>query len=240
MKAFNKYFDHTLLKADATSNQILKLVSEAVTCDFAAVCVNGSHVRSVRRFIDGAGASWSPDEETGVKVAAVVGFPLGAMSTGAKAYEVQLALEDGAQEIDLVMNVGQAKAGNWAYVEDEIYSIAQMCHEDGALLKVIIETCLLDRNEIIQACRSSVKCGADFVKTSTGFSTGGATVDNVKLMRRTVDEAASESDRKIQVKASGGIRTLKDAQAMIDAGADRLGCSASVAILEEYRKEEGR
>ena len=237
MKAFNKYFDHTLLKADATASQILKLVSEAVAYDFAAVCVNGSHVRSVRRFIDGAGASWNPDEETGVKVAAVVGFPLGAMSTNAKAYEAQLALEDGAQEIDLVMNVGQAKAGNWAYVEDEIYSISQMCHEDGALLKVIIETCLLTEDEIIRACISSVECGADFVKTSTGFSSGGATTQDVALMRKTVDEAAGKTGRTVQVKASGGIRTLEDAKKMIDAGADRLGCSASVAILEEYNKE---
>ena len=229
MKAFNKYFDHTLLKADATAGQILKLVSEAVAYDFAAVCVNGSHVRSVRRFIDGAGASWNPEDDSGVKVAAVVGFPLGAMSTNAKAYEAQLALEDGAQEIDLVMNIGQAKAGNWAYVEDEIYSIGQMCHEDGALLKVIIETCLLDHDEIIQACRSCVDCEADFVKTSTGFSTGGATAEDVKLMKDTVDGRA-------QVKASGGIRTLDDAKAMIDAGADRLGCSASVTIMEEYRK----
>lgn len=221
MKAFNKYFDHTLLKADATSSQILKLVSEAVNCDFASVCVNGSHVRSVRRFIDASGSD--------VKVAAVAGFPLGAMSTNAKAYEVQLALEDGAQEIDLVMNIGQAKAGNWAYVEDEIYSICEMCHEDGAVLKVIIETCLLSDEEIVQACRSCVECGADFVKTSTGFSTGGATPEAVRLMKETVGDRAL-------VKASGGIRTLDDAKAMIDAGADRLGCSASVEIMEEYRK----
>lgn len=228
MKAFNKYFDHTLLKPDATSSQILKLVSEAVAYDFASVCVNGSHVRSVRRFIDAAGSD--------VKVAAVAGFPLGAMSTNAKAYEVQLALEDGAQEIDLVMNVGQAKAGNWAYVEDEIYSIAQMCHEDGAVLKVIIETCLLTDDEIIQACRSCVECDADFVKTSTGFSSGGATCEHVELMSRTVRQSAAETGRNVQIKASGGIRTLEDAKAMIDAGADRLGCSASVTIMEEYRK----
>lgn len=229
MKAFNKYFDHTLLKADATDNDILKLVSEAVAWDFAAVCVNGSHVTSVRRFIDAAGASWGSEENTGVKVAAVVGFPLGAMSTNAKAYEAQLALEDGAQEIDLVMNVGQAKAGNWAYIEDEIYSIGKMCHEDGALVKVIIETCLLNDEEKVQACRSCLECEADFVKTSTGFSSGGATAKDVKLMKDTVGINAL-------VKASGGIRTLKDALTMIDAGADRLGCSASVEIMEEYNK----
>lgn len=221
MDKFSKYFDHTLLKPDATSQDILKLLSEAVSLDTAAVCVNGSHVRSARRFIDAAGAD--------VKVAAVAGFPLGAMATNAKAYEVQLALEDGADEIDLVMNIGQAKAGNWAYVEDEIYTIAEMCHESGAILKLIIETCLLTDEEIVQACESARAAGADFVKTSTGFSSGGATTHAVALMKRTVGED-------LQVKASGGIRTLDDAQAMIEAGADRLGCSATAAILEEYVK----
>ncbi|MCR5034378.1 MAG: deoxyribose-phosphate aldolase [Clostridia bacterium] len=221
MDKFSKYFDHTLLKPDATSQDILKLLSEAVSLDTAAVCVNGSHVRSARRFIDAAGAD--------VKVAAVAGFPLGAMATNAKAYEVQLALDDGADEIDLVMNIGQAKAGNWAYVEDEIYTIAEMCHESGAILKLIIETCLLTDEEIVQACESARAAGADFVKTSTGFSSGGATTHAVALMKRTVGED-------LQVKASGGIRTLDDAQAMIEAGADRLGCSATAAILEEYAK----
>ena len=221
MDKFSKYFDHTLLKPDATSQDILKLLSEAVSLDTAAVCVNGSHVRSARRFIDAAGAD--------VKVAAVAGFPLGAMATNAKAYEVQLALEDGADEIDLVMNIGQAKAGNWAYVEDEIYTIAEMCHESGAILKLIIETCLLTDEEIVRACESACTAGADFVKTSTGFSSGGATTHAVALMKRTVGED-------LQVKASGGIRTLDDAQAMIEAGADRLGCSATAAILEEYVK----
>ena len=221
MDKFSKYFDHTLLKPEATSQDILKLLSEAVSLDTAAVCVNGSHVRSARRFIDAAGAD--------VKVAAVAGFPLGAMSTNAKAYEVQLALEDGADEIDLVMNIGQAKAGNWAYVEDEIYTIAEMCHESGAVLKLIVETCLLTDEEIVRACESARTAGADFVKTSTGFSSGGATVNDVALMKRTIGE-------NLQVKASGGIRTLKDALAMIEAGADRLGCSATAAILEEYNK----
>ena len=216
MKKFSKYFDHTLLKPDATTSDILRLLTEAVQLDVAAVCVNGSHVRSARRFVDGAGSD--------VKVAAVCGFPLGAMSINAKAYEVQLALEDGAHEIDLVMNIGQAKAGNWAYVEDEIYSIADMCHEDGAILKVIIETCLLTEAEIVQACRSAEVANADFVKTSTGFSTGGAKAEDVALMKKTVGDH-------LQVKASGGIRTLEDAKAMIEAGADRLGCSASVEII---------
>ena len=222
MDNFSKYFDHTLLKPEATSQNILKLLSEAVMLDTAAVCVNGSHVRSARRFIDAAGVD--------VKVAAVAGFPLGAMATNAKAYEVQLALEDGADEIDLVMNIGQAKAGNWASVEDEVYTIAEMCHESEAILKLIIETCLLTDEEIIRACESARAAGADFVKTSTGFSSGGATVEAVSLMKKTVGDD-------LQVKASGGIRTLADAQAMIEAGADRLGCSATAAILAEYTKK---
>ena len=222
MDKFSKYFDHTLLKPDATSQDVLKLLSEGVSFDVAAVCINGSHVRSARRFIDAAGAD--------VKVAAVTGFPLGAMSTNAKAYETQLALEDGADEIDLVMNIGQAKVGNWAYVEDEVYTIAEMCHESGAILKLIIETCLLTNEEIVRACESARAAGADFVKTSTGFSSGGATVEAVSLMKKTVGDD-------LQVKASGGIRTLDDAQAMIEAGANRLGCSATVTILEEYAKK---
>jgi len=222
MNQFNKYFDHTLLKADATPMDILRLVTEAVQMDVAAVCVNGSHVRSARRFIDAAGSN--------VKVAAVAGFPLGAMSTNAKAYEVQLALDDGADEIDLVMNVGQAKAGNWAYIEDEIYAIAELCHDDGAILKVIIETCLLTEDEIVQACKSAETANADFVKTSTGFSTGGAKAEDVALMKKTVGD-------RLQVKASGGIRTLADAKAMLDAGADRLGCSATVAIIKEFEAQ---
>lgn len=225
MENFNKYFDHTLLKPDAAPQDILKVVSEAVSMDAAAVCVNGCHVRSVRRFIDATGSA--------VKVAAVAGFPLGAMSTNAKAYEVQLAIEDGAQEIDLVMNIGQAKAGNWAYVEDEVYAIAEMCHDSGVILKLIIETCLLTDEEIVRACRSACEAGADFVKTSTGFSTGGATVQAVSLMKQTLADADPEG--RVKIKASGGIRTLDSALAMIEAGADRLGCSATAAILEEYK-----
>ena len=228
MNKFSKYFDHTLLKPEAGPQDILKVVSEAVSLDAAAVCVNGCHVRSVRRFIDASG--------TDVKVAAVAGFPLGAMSTNAKAYEVQLALEDGADEIDLVMNIGQAKAGNWAYVEDEVYTIAEMCHESGAILKLIIETCLLTDDEIVRACRSACTAGADFVKTSTGFPSGGATVHAVSLMKQALADA--DYDGHMKIKASGGIRTLDDARAMIEAGADRLGCSATAAILAEYESQE--
>ena len=207
MTDFNKYFDHTLLKPEATQMQVLKLLTEAVQYNFAAVCVNGCFVKAARRFLDAAGSD--------VKVATVIGFPLGAMATNAKAFEAQTALDDGADEIDMVMNIGAAKVGNWAYVEDEIYAIAQMCHEDGALIKVIIETCLLTDDEIVHACESAMNAGADFVKTSTGFSTGGATAENVSLMKKTVGDA-------VKVKASGGIRTLSDAKAMIEAGADKL------------------
>jgi len=223
MGNFSKYFDHTLLKPDATPQEILKVVSEAAALGTAAVCVNGCHVRSVRHFLDAAAAD--------VRVAAVAGFPLGAMTTNAKAYEVQLALEDGADEIDLVMNIGQARAGNWAYVEDEVYAIAELCHENGAVLKLILETCLLTDEEIVRACGSARDAGADFVKTSTGFSGGGATTHAVALMKKTVGDG-------LKVKASGGIRTLADARAMIEAGADRLGCSATAAILAEYENSK--
>lgn len=225
MKNFSKYFDHTLLKPEATPNDILKLLSEAVQYDFAAVCINGCYVRSARRFLETV--------DSDVRVAAVAGFPLGAMSTNAKAYEVQLALEDGAEEIDLVMNIGQAKMGNWAYIEDEVYAISGMCHESGSILKLIIETCLLTEEEIVQACLSARDAGADYVKTSTGFAkapsgcSSGATVENVALMHKTVGDV-------LKIKASGGIRTLEEARALIDAGADRLGCSSSVEILAEY------
>ena len=146
-----------------------------------------------------------------------------------KAFEAGLAIDAGADEIDMVMNIGQAKAGNWAYVEDEVLTLSRICHEKGALLKVIIETCLLTEEEIVRACRACVEGEADFVKTSTGFSKAGADADTVRLMKETVGSSAL-------VKASGGIRTLEDARTMIEAGADRLGCSASVEIMEEYRK----
>ncbi|MDO4870263.1 MAG: deoxyribose-phosphate aldolase [Bacillota bacterium] len=223
MKKFSKYFDHTLLKPDAAPSDVLKLVTEAIRYDCASICVNGSYVRSARRFRDASGSD--------VKICAVAGFPLGAIATNAKAYEVQLALEDGAEEIDLVMNIGQAKAGNWAYVEDEIYAIGEMCHEDGAIIKVIIETCLLTNDEIVKACQSAEAAGADFVKTSTGFGASGAKVEDVELMKQTVGD-------RLQVKASGGIRTLDDAKAMLAAGADRLGCSASVEIIEAFEETQ--
>ena len=222
MKPLNKYFDHTLLKPDATEVQIMRLLSEAAADEFASVCVNGSFVSAAAEYL----------QETDVKVACVVGFPLGAQTADAKAAEARIAIADGADEIDMVINIGAAKDGRWDYIRYEIHLLAQLCHEakakDGGpvLLKVILETCLLTDDEIVLACQMAKRAEADFVKTSTGLSTDGATTHNVELMRKTVGDD-------LQIKASGGIRTLADAQAMIDAGADRLGCSASVQIMEE-------
>ena len=195
MKQFSKYFDHTLLKPDASRSDILKLCGEAAKYDFASVCVNGCHVA----------AACAALKDTDVKTAAVAGFPLGAMSTEAKAAEISDALENGASEIDAVINIGALKESRYEYIEDELATLAAICHEDGSLLKVILETCLLTDEEIVKGCQLAVKAGADFVKTSTGFSTGGATPRHVALMKKTVGDDAL-------VKASGGIRTLEDAK----------------------------
>lgn len=291
MKPFNKYFDHTLLKPDATEAQITRLLAEAEEYGFAAVCINGCHVSAAAEFL----------QDSDVRVATVVGFPLGAASMDAKAGEARTAMADGADEIDMVINIGAVKDGRWDYIRHEITLLAKICHEATAkpintmhdpgnaalqdpgatslqepdaaspqrpdftspqnlnaassqklntaspqnpgatspqepdapttlkqpvLLKVILETCLLTDEEIILACKAAKRAGADFVKTSTGFSTGGATTHHVRLMKETVGDD-------MQVKASGGIRTLADARAMIESGADRLGCSASAAIMEE-------
>lgn len=222
----NKYIDHTLLKPEASEAQILKLCDEALEYDFYSVCVNGCHVPTAVSKLEGSD----------VKVAAVVGFPLGAMSTAAKVFETREAVDAGAAEIDMVINIGALKEGRYEYVLHEIAALVDVCHgypllygepvEGGALLKVIIETCLLTDEEIVKACELAVEAGADFVKTSTGFSTGGATEEAVALMRRTVGDKA-------KIKASGGIRTLTDAKKFIELGADRLGCSAGVQIMKE-------
>ncbi len=232
MKAFNKYFDHTLLKPDATDIQILKLVTEAVTYDLAAVCVNGCHVRSVRQFLN--------TFDSDVKVATVVGFPLGAMSASAKSAETRIAIGDGADEIDMVINIGAVKDRNMDYVTDEIAAIADICHEavspsgEPVILKVIIETCFLTDEEITDVTKVVMSAGADFVKTSTGFAEGGATEHDVSIIKTAIDKHAAETGvAPIKIKASGGIRSLKDARTMIEAGADRLGCSSSVSIISE-------
>lgn len=212
-KELAKYIDHTLLKPQATTAQILALCEEAKTYGFASVCVNPCHIALAAKTLAG----------TEVAPCCVIGFPLGACTTEAKAFEAADAAEKGATEIDMVIQVGAAKEGNWDYVERDIAAVVQAI-AGRALLKVIIETCLLTDEEKRQACLAAVRAGADFVKTSTGFSTGGAVPSDVRLMRQTVGP-------NIGVKAAGGVRTYEDAIAMIEAGASRLGASAGVAIL---------
>ncbi|MFT4541472.1 MAG: deoxyribose-phosphate aldolase [Planctomycetota bacterium] len=209
------YLDHTLLKPDATVTEIDKLCSEALEHRFASVCVNGSWVRRCSEIL----------EASGVLVCSVIGFPLGAMASEVKAYEARRAIEDGACEIDMVLAIGALKSGDDAFVQRDIAGVAETCHGLKARLKVILETCLLTEGEIERACRLAKAAGADFVKTSTGFSKGGATIDDVELMRRTVGPAMG-------VKASGGVRDSETAKAMIAAGATRIGASASIAISQ--------
>ena len=213
MNNIASYIDHTMLAPQATVSQIRKLCEEAVKYHFAAVCVNSCHVALCAELLKG----------TGVNVCTVVGFPLGAMSTKAKAFEAECAVADGAVEIDMVINVGALKDENWTFVEDDIRAVKKAC--GGKLLKVILETCLLTDDEIVRACQLSEAAGADYVKTSTGFSKGGATAEAVSLMRKTVGD-------RLGVKASGGIRDRESALKMIEAGASRLGCSAGVKIME--------
>ena len=214
-----KYMDHTLLKPEATAADIDRIVSEARQYGTASVCVNPYWVARVAAGLAGSG----------VKTCTVIGFPLGATSTASKVAETRDATAHGAQEIDMVINIGELKAGNDDAVRSDISAVANAAHEAGALLKVIIETCLLSNEEKRRACELSVAGGADFVKTSTGFSTGGATTADIALMRETVGP-------ELGVKASGGIRTLEAAEAMIEAGATRLGVSAAVSILQEVNE----
>lgn len=209
-----KLFDHTLLKADATKAQIEKVCDEAVRYGFASVCVNGYYTSFVAEKLKG----------TGVKTCTVIGFPLGQMSTKSKCAEAANAIADGAQEIDMVINVGALKDREDEVVRQDIGQVRRTC-ADGVTLKVIIETCLLTDEEKERACLLAKEAGADYVKTSTGFSTAGATPEDVALMRKTVG-------LQLGVKASGGIRDTKTAQAMLEAGASRLGTSATIAIIE--------
>lgn len=208
----SKYIDHTVLAADADEKKIEKLCQEAKDNDFASVCVNTCWVKKCAELLKG----------TDVNVCTVVGFPLGAMATEAKAFEAALAVKNGATEVDMVLNVGYMKAGMFKEAEEDIRKVKEAC--DGKLLKVILETCLLTKEEIVKASEISVAAGADYVKTSTGFSKGGATAEDVALMRKTVGD-------KLGVKASGGIRDYETAMKMIEAGASRLGCSAGIAII---------
>ena len=207
----NRLIDHTNLKADATTAQIKKLVDEAIANDFFSVCVNSSFVKFIKEYNDQ------------VRIATVVGFPLGAMATRAKAYEAKCAIEDGASEIDMVLEIGRLKEGNYEYVLEDIKAVKEACGDK--ILKVIIETCLLNEEEIVKACDLAVKSGADFVKTSTGFSTGGANASDIALMRKTVGPD-------IGVKASGGIHSKKEALEMVENGASRIGASQSIDICK--------
>lgn len=209
----NRMIDHTLLKANATRTQIEKLCDEALQYNFASVCVNTCWVPLAHEKLAGSE----------VNTCCVVGFPLGAMLTEAKAAETRLAVEAGADEVDMVINVGWLLDGDYDAVRDDIAAVVKAA--DGKCVKVIIEACLLTDEQKVKACELSVEAGATFVKTSTGFSTGGATVADVALMRKTVGDAC-------KVKAAGGIHTADEAKAMVEAGADRLGCSAGIAIME--------
>ncbi|MGG0716436.1 deoxyribose-phosphate aldolase [Robertmurraya massiliosenegalensis] len=209
-----KYIDHTLLKADAMEEQIERLCLEAKEYGFASVCVNPTWVRYASAIL----------EETDVKVCTVIGFPLGATTSETKAFETKNAIENGATEVDMVINIGALKSGDTDLVEADIRAVVEAA-KGKALTKVIIETSLLTEEEKVTACELSVKAGADFVKTSTGFSTGGATVDDIRLMRKVVGP-------EMGVKASGGVRSADDAKNMIDAGATRIGASSGIAIVQ--------
>lgn len=209
----NQYIDHTILKADATQEKVQAIIDEAKKYEFASVCINPTWVAFA--------AEQLKDEVS--KVCTVIGFPLGANTSEVKALEATDAIKKGADEVDMVINIGAAKDGKWDLVESDIAAVNAV--KDGRILKVIIETSLLTDEEKVKACQAAQRAGADFVKTSTGFSTAGAKVEDVKLMRETVRPDMG-------VKASGGIRNLEDAKAMIEAGANRLGCSSGVAIME--------
>lgn len=210
----NKLIDHTALKPNTTKESILKLITEAKTYDFASVCVNPCWIELAHQEL----------KNTDVKVCTVIGFPLGANTTEVKVFEAKDAIEKGAQEIDMVINIAMLKDKEYDYVENEIHQIVEAA-KDKAIVKVIIEACLLTDEEKIKACELSQKAGADFVKTSTGFSTGGATVHDIALMRKTVGA-------EMGVKASGGVHTHEEALAMVEAGANRIGASAGVKLLK--------
>ena len=212
-KEMAKYLDDTLLKADATPEQIVKICEEAKTYGCASVCVNSSYVPLVAKELSGSE----------VKTCCVIGFPLGACTSESKAAETADSIEKGANEVDMVIQIGRAKAGEWDYVKSDIETVVKAA-AGKAIVKVIIETCLLTDEEKIKACQIAKEAGADFVKTSTGFSTGGATVEDIRLMRETVG-------KDMGVKASGGVRDFEKAQAMIDAGATRIGTSSAAGIL---------
>jgi deoxyribose-phosphate aldolase len=218
-----KYIDHTLLKPDATADQIAQLCYEARKHGFATVCINPSWVKLCAELLRGSN----------VGVTTVVGFPLGATAPEVKAYEAQMALDEGATEIDMVINIGALKSKDYEMVARDIRAVVRVCHARAALVKVIIEAALLNEEEKVAASLLAKEAGADYVKTSTGFASGGATVADVALMRRTVGPAMG-------VKAAGGVRDRADAEAMIKAGATRLGASAGVKIVQSNGTEAAK
>jgi deoxyribose-phosphate aldolase len=213
MKPLTQWIDHTALKADTTTTQIRKLCAEAMEFQFFAVCVNSSNIALAKRLLEGSS----------VKIATVVGFPLGASTSEVKAFEAMNAISRGADEIDMVMNIGAAKSGEWDVVQRDIEAV--VAASGSKIVKVIIETSLLSLEEKIRACLAAKKGGAKFVKTSTGFSTGGATIEDIRIMRETVGS-------EMGVKASGGLKTKLDFENMLKAGATRLGTSAAVQALQ--------
>jgi deoxyribose-phosphate aldolase len=217
-----RYIDHTLLKPEATRDEILKVCEEGVRYGFASVCINPIWVREVACALRGSG----------VKVCTVIGFPLGANAPDTKSYEARRAIFDGASELDMVINIGALKSGDHELVSRDIRGVVEVAHEVGYICKVILETALLTDDEKVSACLIAKEVGADFVKTSTGFSKGGATAADVALMRRAVGG-------QMGVKASGGVRDLKQAQEMIRAGATRIGASVGVKIMQEAAGSPG-
>lgn len=209
-----KYMDHTLLKAEATQSQVAKILAEAKEYKTASVCINPYWVKFAAQEL----------QDTGIEVCTVIGFPLGANTTATKVFEANEAIDNGATEVDMVINIGELKEHHDAAVQADIKALADAAHAKNAILKVIIETSLLNDEEKVRACKLAVAAGTDFVKTSTGFSTAGAKAADVKLMRETVGP-------NIGVKASGGIHSAQEAYDMIEAGASRLGVSASIAII---------
>jgi deoxyribose-phosphate aldolase len=216
------FIDHTLLKPDASEADILKVCAEAAEYRFKSVCVNPIWVKTVKTALKGSG----------VLTCSVVGFPLGATPTDVKTFEARGAVLDGADEIDMVINIAAARAGDKGALVEDITAVAEAVHASDAILKVIIETALLDDAQKVLACEAAVEAGADFVKTSTGFNGGGATAEDIALMRRTVGPD-------LGVKASGGVRSLADAQAMIAAGATRIGASSGISIVKGEQGSSG-
>ncbi|WP_050635787.1 deoxyribose-phosphate aldolase [Candidatus Stoquefichus sp. SB1] len=216
---YNKFIDHTALKADTTQATIDKLCEEAKQYDFASVCVNPTWVHYCAQYL----------KDTDVKICTVIGFPLGANTSEVKAFEAKNAIENGADEVDMVINIGALKDGNTDLVYNDIKAVVEA--SGNYCVKVIIETCLLTDEEKVTVCQLAVKAGATFVKTSTGFSTGGATPHDVALMKKTVGD-------KCQVKASGGVRNYADMMAVIDAGATRIGTSAGVQLMNNEESQQ--